>query len=94
MILNNRSLVRFGLYIGVILHLVGSKHVIVKDFARNLVDKRVGDPCTIVSVGDFTVLVSADFPHSDFVRLGVVLDGDLGRHSTHSSDFTPTKTHT
>ncbi len=70
-------------------HLVGAKHVLVEDVHGNLVDQRVGNPCSVMSSGDFAQLISPDLLHSNLVGLGVIFDGNLSRHSTHSSNLSP-----
>ena len=61
--------------------------MLVEDLGSNLVDERVSDPSTVVAVGDLTELVSADLGHGNLVGLGVVLDGDLSRHTTHGGNL-------
>lgn len=69
------------------MYLIGTKHVLVKDFACNLVDERVGDPGTVVAIRDLAELVGTDLLHSYFVCFEVIFDRNLRRHSTHSGDF-------
>ena len=73
-----------------ITHLVRSEHVFIEDLHRNLVNQRVRNPGTVVSSSDLAQLVGAHFGHGYLVRLGVILDRNLGRHSSHGCDFTPT----
>lgn len=61
----------------------------VEDLPSDDFNERVSNPCPIMSSSDFTKLISADLVHSNFVGFGVVLDGDLSRHSTHSCDLPP-----
>jgi hypothetical protein len=69
--------------------LVCPQHMFVKDVHGDLVDERVGDPCAIMASLDLTQLVCANFGHCDLVRLFVLLNGDLGGHTTHSGNTTP-----
>ena len=68
-------------------NLVRSEHVSIEDLASNGIDERVGNPCAVVSSSDFAELVSANLVHGDLVGLGIVLDRNLGRHSTHGGDL-------
>ena len=70
-------------------NLVRAEHVLVEDLHSDPVDKRVGNPSTVVAVRDLTKLIRADLVHGDLVRSRVVLDGDLGGHATHSSNSPP-----
>lgn len=70
-------------------YLVRSEHILVEDFHGDLVDERVGDPSTIMAVCDLTELVVVDLLHGNLVGLGVILDGDLGRHTTHGRNLAP-----
>ena len=70
-------------------YLVRAEHVLVEDLLRNLVDKRVSNPCAVVTIGNFAKLVGLDLVHRDFIRLRVAFNWDLRRHATHGSDFPP-----
>lgn len=61
--------------------------MLVENLHGNLVNKWVGDPGTIVSVGYLTQFVVVHLLHGDLVGLGVILDRNLGRHATHGSNF-------
>lgn len=63
--------------------------MLVKDGTGNRLDKRVGDPCPIVSSSDLSKLVRTNLFHRHLICLGVVLDRNLSGHATHGSDFTP-----
>jgi hypothetical protein len=70
-------------------HLVRSNHSLVEDVESDLDEGGVGDPGTGVSGGALTSLVSADLLHGSVVAGVVVLDGDLGGHSSDGSDSSP-----
>lgn len=61
--------------------------MLVEHTTSNGLNERVCNPCTIMSSRNFTELVSADLGHGDFVGLGVILDGDLSGHASHSGDL-------
>ena len=63
--------------------------MLVEDLQSDIVEEGVGDPSSVVAVLDFPQLVGPDLSHSDLVSLGVILDGDLGRHSAHGGDLAP-----
>src|SRR6266702_3795723 len=63
-------------------YLIGTQHMLIEDLMGNLVDQRMGNPGSVMPIGDFSKLVRADLVHRDFVCLLVVLDGNLSRHPT------------
>lgn len=63
--------------------------MLVEDTAGDRFNKGVSNPGSIMSSSDLAKLVSADLSHRNFIRLGVVLDRNLCRHATHSSDLAP-----
>lgn len=62
--------------------LVGCRHVLVEDFGRNAGKSWVGNPGTVMTGLDLTQLVCTHTSHGLVVGLFVVLDGDLGSHTT------------
>jgi len=70
-------------------NLIGTHHVLIKNFTGDLVYQRVGDPSAIMAVGDFSKLIHADLIHGDLICFLVTFDGDLGGHSTNGSDLAP-----
>ena len=67
--------------------LIGTQHVVIEDLTGDLVDERVGNPGTVMTVGDFPELVCSDLIHRDLVCFFVALDGNLGGHSTNCGDL-------
>ena len=67
--------------------LIGTHHVLIKDFAGDFVNQRVGDPSAVMAVGDFSELICADLIHRDIVCFFITFDGNLGRHPTNSGDL-------
>jgi hypothetical protein len=65
------------------MHLVGFGHVLVEDLGCNGSERWVSDPSAIVTGAHLAELVCANLCHGSVVRLLVVLDGDLGSHTTH-----------
>lgn len=70
-------------------YLVGPEHVLIKDPTGDRLNQRVSNPGSVMTGSDLAKLVSTDFVHSDFVGLGIIFNGDLRGHATHSSDLAP-----
>jgi hypothetical protein len=68
------------------MHLVGRGHVFVEDFGCNGSKRWVSDPGAVVTSAHLAELVGANLCHGGIVCLLVVLDGDLGSHTTHCVD--------
>ena len=68
-------------------HLVGCGHVLVEDLGRDGGERRVGDPGAVVAGGDLAQLVGIDALHGAVIGGLVILDGDLGGHTTHGVDL-------
>ena len=64
-----------------------SRHVLVKDVHGDLDQGGVGDPSSIVTRLDLSLLVGPDLGHGLFVGGVVPLDRDLSRHASHGGDF-------
>lgn len=69
-------------------NLVRSDHSLVEFLESNLDQSRVGNPSTIVSSFNLSLLVSVNLSHRLVVGGFVVLDGNLSRHSSHGGDST------
>ena len=67
--------------------LIGTQHVLIEDLTSDFVNKRVGDPSTVMAVGDFPKLVCTNLIHRDLVCFFITLDGDLGGHPTNCGDL-------
>jgi hypothetical protein len=67
--------------------LIGTQHVLIEDLTGDFVNKRVGDPSTVMAAGDFPKLVCADLIHRDLICFFITLDGDLGGHPTNCGDL-------
>ena len=52
--------------------------MLVENFQSDVIEEGVSNPGSIVAVPDFSQFVGTDLGHSDFVGLGVILNGDLG----------------
>ena len=52
--------------------------MLVENFHSDSIKERVGNPSSVMSILNFSELVSADFTHRDLVSLEVILNGDLG----------------
>jgi hypothetical protein len=65
------------------MHLVGFRHVFVEDLGCNGSKRGVSNPGAVVTSAHLAELVGANLCHGGVVRLLVVLDGDLGGHTTH-----------
>ena len=70
-------------------NLVGTEHMIVKNFSSYYIYEGVSDPGAVMSGSDLAELISTDFVHRDLIGLGVVFDGNLGRHSAHGCHLAP-----
>jgi hypothetical protein len=64
-------------------NLVGRRHILIENSFGDGHQARVRYPGAIVPIGNFAQLVSANPIQGDFVSLGIIFDGDLGRHATH-----------
>jgi hypothetical protein len=67
--------------------LIRTQHVLIEDLSGDFVNQRVGDPRTIMTVGDFPKLVCTDLVHCDLVCFFVAFDGNLSGHSTNGGDL-------
>jgi hypothetical protein len=67
--------------------LIGTQHVLIEDLTGDFVNKRVGDPSTVMAIGDFPKLVCADLIHRDLVCFLITLDGNLGGHPTNCGNL-------
>lgn len=70
-------------------YLVRALHVLIKDVHRDLDQSGMSDPSTIMTRGHFPLFVRSDFGHGCIVLCGVILDWDLGRHSSHCCYLSP-----
>jgi len=61
--------------------------VLIENLTGDFVDERVGDPSTVMAVGDFPKLVCADLIHRDLVCFFITLDRNLGGHPTNRGDL-------
>lgn len=61
--------------------------MLIKDLTGDFVNKGVGDPSTVMAVGDFPKLVGADLIHRDLVCIFITLNRNLGRHPTNCGDL-------
>jgi hypothetical protein len=61
--------------------------VLIEDLTGDFVNKRVGDPGTVMTVGNFPKLVCANLIHRDLVCFFITLDGNLGGHPTNCGDL-------
>src|SRR6266566_9399862 len=70
------------------IYLVGSLHDLVKFLHGDLHQARMSHPGAIMTIGGLAPLVGAYTLQRLFVGLGIVLDGDLGRHAADGVDVT------
>lgn len=70
-------------------HLVRSRHSLVEDLQRNLDQRGMSDPSSVMPSGNLALLVGANLGNGSIVALGVVLDGDLSRHASDGGNSTP-----
>lgn len=61
--------------------------MLVKDLTGDFVNQRVGDPSTVMTVGDFSKLVCANLIHRNLVCFFITFDRNLSRHPTNSGDL-------
>lgn len=61
--------------------------MLIENLTSDFVNERMGNPSTVMAVGDFPKLVSADLIHRDLVCFFISLDGNLGGHPTNCGDL-------
>ena len=87
MVLRKADLVQHAVTHKSTTYLIGTQHVLIEDLTGDFVNKRVGDPGAVMTVGNFPELVYADLIHRNLVCLFITLDGNLGRHPTNCGDL-------
>ena len=70
-------------------YLVGTLHVLIKDVHCNLDQIWMSDPSTIMTRSNLPLFVRSDLGHGGVVLCGVILDWNLGRHSSHCCYLSP-----
>ena len=70
--------------------LVWSLHVFVEDVHCDRNETGMGDPSTVMTGLNLSLLVFSDLVHGSFIGSWVVLDRDQSSHSSHSSDLSST----
>jgi hypothetical protein len=73
-------------------NLVGTQHMFIKYFASNPIDQGVCNPSAIMTSCNLTEFVRSDLLHRHLIGFGVILDRNLRRHATHSSNLPPKST--
>ena len=63
--------------------------MLIENLVGNLVDEGMGNPGSVMPIGDFSQLIRADFVHRNIVCLLIALDGNLSGHPTNSSHLAP-----
>ena len=72
-----------------LIDLVGPRHDFIKFFLRHGHQARMRYPGTIMPIVSLAVFIRAHFRHGFFICLRVVLNGNLGSHTTDSMGVAP-----
>jgi hypothetical protein len=63
--------------------------MLIENLVGNLVDEGMGNPGSVVPIGDFSQFISAYFVHRNIVCFLIALDGNLSGHPANGSHLAP-----
>jgi hypothetical protein len=63
--------------------------MLIENLVGDLVDEGMGNPGSVMPIGDFSQLICADFVHRNTVCFLIAPDGDLSGHPTNGSHLAP-----